>query len=1079
MTRGRITLMTTFVTLTWTTILTGGIGARAEASETTDLSGTWLFRLDPNAVGIREKWFNETLPDQVRLPGSVEENRRGTQTTQPAVGRLTRVYEYVGAAWFQRELTIPESWQGKRITLFLERCHWETHVWVDGKDLGTQNSLCVPHVYDLTDALPPGRHRLTLLVDNSIKLNIGPWGHSLTDETQTNWNGIVGRIELNAHAPVWIDAVQVYSQVSDHHVKAHLTLANRTNAAAQVSIEAVVTPCGQDRPIHRSVTEVHAGAGRRQFEMNLALPPDAPLWDEFAPVRCDLRLSTSAISPAGRFAHTRTVNFGLREFGTRGSQFVLNSRPVFLRGTLECAIFPLTGYPSMDMDAWRRIFTVARSYGLNHMRFHSWCPPEAAFAAADEAGVLLQVEAPFWTGDVGRDAKRDDFIHAELDRILDTYGNHPSFCMMTMGNELEGEYSFLRSLVRYAHQKDPRHLFSTATCFRGPHSENDDFYVLHMTPKGWLRYEGRFANEVPTTDPDYRASIAGYAKPHVSHEMGQWAMYPNFQEAAKYTGTLRALNFEAYRESLTRNGMIDQAEAFRRASGTFMLLLYKEEIEATLRTPNYGGFQLLDVRDFPGQGTALVGMLDPFWDSKGLIAPETFRRYCNSTVPLLRLPKRVWTTNQTLAAKIEVAHHGANPLNQVTPSWTLKDTQGRTVAGGKLPPTTVQPGTLSPLGQLSVALGEIHAPSKYTVTVTLEGTAFANDWDLWVYPASPPPSPTGEAQVYEAWNDAAKKALNEGRKVVLIPPASTPTSRSLPGTFPSVFWCFRLFSGQVGTMGILCDPAHPALANFPTDSHSNWQWWELMSRSRSLILNQTPAAFRPIVQVIDNFDRNHKLGAVLEAKVGNGKLLVCTIDLKSDLDSRPVARQLRHSLLSYANSNRFQPSQELSLSLLDALLATPSIARYRREPKATDKAALDIKAAAHVPPNRSQNWQPSHDRVNRLKTGFGYQVSGGTWLDETGSAWHNATLNLTVTCPKGFSGTLYAHFHDWNRLGRAADITLNDRHLGRLEDHTGPGVWLALPVKAAETANGSIRLSARANSGPNVMITRIILVPAD
>ena len=1045
------------------------------------LAGEWRFRLDPDDVGLQQGWAQGTLPDRIRLPSSTDEQGYGTRTIGAAVGRLTRVHEYVGPAWYQRDVTVPSTWKGKRVTLSLERCHWETQVLVDGEPAGTQNSLIAPHVYDLTRLMAPGNHRLTIRVDNTVRTDIGGWGHSITDETQTNWNGIIGRMELAAVDPVWVAAARVFPDAARRSVRVELTIGNGTGGRVAGEVRVEVVPHGRRgaSPVASAAARFALAGPEDALALDMGLGAAARLWDEFSPALYELRVSLEAGDEDRRYRDERAVTFGLRDLRVEGTQLALNGRPLLLRGTLECCIFPLTGYPPTDLASWLRIFRVAQSYGLNHMRFHSWCPPEAAFAAADQRGFLLQVEAPYWNSNFG-DERTTNFVRAEVDRLLDTYGNHPSFGLLSMGNELlfgGGDSSFLQGVVAHCREKDPRHLY---TCSTSPYDaqRNDDYFVSHFGPGGALRGQGRLNAERPSTAFDFGPALAGTERPVIAHELGQWAMYANLTEVRKYAGCLQARNFEVYRQSLAGHGMLEQAEAFRRASGALMLLLYQEEIETVLRTPRAAGFQLLDVHDFPGQGTAIVGMLDPFWDSKGLIEPQTFREYCGPTVPLLRMPKRVWTTDETLTATVDLAHYGARSLPAVTATWLLRDERGAVVAQGSLGPAAAPTGDLTALGRLSVPLGDVRAPAKLTAEVRLEEPDAVNRWNLWVYPGRLPEMRPADVHVATEWGDEACRVLAAGGKVLLL---SRPDwlQHTIPGSFTPVFWCVRLFAEQPGTMGILCDPAHPALAQFPTGSHTDWQWWELLTRSRALILDETPPEYRPIIQVIDNFDRNHKLGAVFEARVGPGRLLATTIDLESDLDTRPAARQLRHSLLAYAASDRFRPRAPLPVSLLDRLFEVSAVAKMRREPAPDEvrRAVLHVKAGAHVPPFQSPAWRPEHDEVISRAPGCDYTIGGGSWLDDTGSAWHDRQLRVTITCPPGFQGTLYAHFHDWNRLGRTAAISFEGKEVGVLADHTGPGFWLALPVDATQSADGKLELSARTTSGPNVMITRVVLVP--
>jgi hypothetical protein len=907
------------------------------------LAGTWQFQLDPKDRGRQEKWFQQELPERCKLPGSTDENGFGTRNLRkPNYDYLSRIVEYVGPAWYQREVEVPAAWQGQRITLFLERCHWETRVWVDGHPEGMEDSLCVPHVYKnlfppgtVGAWLAPGKHRLTIRVDNSLKYDMGGAAHSTSEQTQTNWNGIVGRIELQVGSPVWIDDFQVYPDVDKHVARVRLTIANAVGPALPAdktpgketagesgptsspssapekpiagTVQLVVTKEAGGGPLAAGKAEFSLTEARKQVEVELPFSGEMPLWDEFSPALCRLDISLQATAGDRTVADRHTTTFGMRRLGVaENKQFTLNGRRIHLRGTLECCIFPLTGYPPTDVESWLRILRIAKSYGLNHLRFHSWCPPEAAFVAADQMGFLFHVEAPQWVGNAGQVPDRDRFIEEEVRRILDTYGNHPSFGLFCLGNELSGDTSFLQKVLKDCKHRDSRHLYTPSTAWSfGP---EDEYRV--MVVRG-LRGPG--------TDHDFRAEIAKQKVPVVSHEIGQWTVYPNLEEIKKYTGVLRPRNFELVRDDLARRGMIGQAADFTRATGLLMVLLYKEEIEVLLRTPNHAGFQLLDLHDFPGQGTALVGTLDPFWDSKGLITPEGFRRFCGPTVPLLRMKKRTYTTDEVFAAEAEIAHFGPAAIAGAAPVWTVKDQEGRQVAGGRWAPRDISTGALSPLGKIEMPLGRIAAPTKLTVTVAIQGTDFGNDWDIWVYPANTDPAVGKDVLVARSWNEETIAALASGRKVLLLVPRAR-LAKSIPGSFTPVFWSPIWFRNGAGTMSILCDPKHPALAQFPTEMHTNWQWYDLLQRSCSMILDDAPAGFRPIVQVIDNFSRNHRLGNLFEARVGEGRLVVSSIDLWSDLEKRPAARQLLHSILAYMDSDAFRPKQALSGDTLSLLL---------------------------------------------------------------------------------------------------------------------------------------------------------------
>lgn len=906
----------------WIVVAVGWLAvpaAPARAGETRSVAGQWRVKLDPGRVGEAQRWYERRLEgDTMRLPGSTDEAKLGPPNTAPAtLDGLYRTHPYEGPAWFESDVIIPGPWRGKHVSLVLERVHWETKVWVDGQELpGAQDSLVAPHVHELGPLSVPATRRVTVRVDNTRKFDLGRFVSIMYEGTQTNWNGVVGAIELRAVDPVSVDDLQVYPDVARKTARVKVRLANTTGRPVRARLTLSARPRTGREAVATRTDEVALDGPSTVVERDLPMGPDVKLWDEFAPNLYVLNAAVSAEVDGKHLADERSTRFGMRSLEVRGTQFVLNGRPIFLRGTLECGIFPHTGYPPTDVAAWRRIYRILRSHGLNHIRFHSWCPPDAAFEAADLEGTIVQAEGPQANVQVGVEPKRDAFTEAELLRTVRAYGNHPSFCLMTLGNEYGGTPEVLERWVDLLRKEDPRRLYSSAS-------------AAQLTPNRQFTEGLPRGIGGPGTERDFRAELAKHDRPLIGHEIGQWTFFPNFDEIKKYDGVLEARNFELVRADLKAKHMLDLAPRFVEATGRHAVLLYKEEIEVLLRTPKYAGFSLLDLHDYPGQGTALVGPLDPFWDSKGFVTPEEHTRYCGPTVPLARLPKRTYTADEPLVATADLAHFGPADLADVRPVWSLKDERGRVVASGALERRNVPTGDLTPLGGFRTSLEKAPAPCRLTLGLELEGTPFANAWDVWVYPpAGPAALPAGVVE-HRAWDDAAKADLAAGRTVVLFPKAVN-ARRSLAGRFLPVFWSPVWFPNQrPNTMGILCDPSHPLFARFPTSAHSDWQWAELLDHSRSLVLDDAPADFRPIVQVIDNFARNHRLGNVVEARVGPGRLLLCAIDLPGLADQYPAARQLRRCIYEYAGSDAFRPAGALEPAWLDEVL-TPSAGAVMR-----------------------------------------------------------------------------------------------------------------------------------------------------
>ena len=923
--------------------ITGGL-------DTVDIAGTWSFKPDTQNVGEKDRWFEQNLPDKITLPGSMVENGFGeqispaTKWTGDIVDRswfnearfekyrqpgnvklpfwLTPVRHYVGPAWYQKVVSVPQKWAGKRIELILERCHWETQIWVDANMVGRQNSLSAPHEYDLTTELTPGRHALTIRVDNSVKIAVGNNAHSISDHTQTNWNGIIGEIKLRTRDRVWIKDLQVYPDVQTQKVKVQATVGNCTPNPLKATLlfEAATVHSERSHRVEPKQADFTASVPEEVVEVQYPLGGDALLWDEFSP---NVYRMTCTIK-AGKYLDCRSVDFGMRQIATDGTQFTINGKKRFLRGTLECCIFPRTGYPPTDIEQWLMVIKIAKSYGLNHFRFHSWCPPQAAFEAADILGFYFQVEGPFWTT-VGNGGPVDDFVYSECDHILREYGNHPSFCFLAYGNEPSGKNQkrFLGDLINHWKKQDRRHLYTSASGW--PIIPESDYHST-SEPRGhqWgAGLSSRMNAKPPETTTDYHDFVSRYKVPVVSHEIGQWCVYPNFGEIAKYTGLTRAYNFEIFRDSLKENHMLDQARDFLMASGKLQTLCYKEEIESALRTPGFGVFQLLDLHDFPGQGTALVGVLDAFWDSKGYVTPQQYRRFACETVPLARMNKRVWTNAETFTATVEISHFGAVPFENAVPEWSITDAKGRTVASGALPEQRVPLGNGTELGKISLPLAAVASPQKFCLAVSLRGTGYCNDWDFWVYPLTIDLTTPSDILVTEELDEKAISALQSGGKVLLLPPPGSVKGKIAMG-FTPIFWNTAWTQKQAPhTLGVLCNPGHPALSQFPTEYHSNWQWWELVTKSEPMILTDLPPDLCPIVQVVDDWFTNRRLGLVFEARVSKGRLMVCTIDLSADLGRRPVARQLRYSLLKYMDSSAFNPKHTLQIEDIKNLFQKP------------------------------------------------------------------------------------------------------------------------------------------------------------
>ena len=805
-----------------------------------DLSGTWQFTLDREG-SVKP---GDAMTETVMLPGTTDTNLKGdpivdkTETTH-----LSRPYSYKGRAWYKRSVEIPKSWEGEPVYLTLERTK-PSEIYVDGRFAGASNDISTPQVFDLSELLTPGSHELAIMIDNGsgVPEQLYANSHAYTEDTQTNWNGIIGEIFLS---------------IMDND---KLSIAN-----SQLSI--------------------------------------------------------------------------FKDFHIEGQHFYANDHRIFLRGRHDACVWPLTGHVPMDVDSWRKYFAVCKDYGLNHVRFHSWCPPEAAFVAADEAGVILQPELPFW-GDF--DAGNEElmtFLHKEGENILKWYGHHPSFRMFALGNELWGSIDKMAEFIADFRKIAPDKVYTFGSNYylgyQGVKPGMDYFTTCRVGGEEWGNYnthtrgsfsfadafDGGMINHFhPNSVMNFEEGCSLTDVPVISHETAQFQTYPDYDEIQKYTGVLYPYNMEVFKDRLEKAGMLDLAKDFHLASGLWSLQLYKQDIEMDLRTPDMAGFQLLDLQDYPGQGSAYVGMLDAFLDSKGLVTPEEWRGFCSEVVPLLVADKYCFTTDEGLHAKIQVANYSGTSLEGKTLRWTLGEQQGSLM----LPAGE----GLIEAGSIAVDLNGYSEPSQVRLSIAIDETEYHNSYKLWVYPDKTDLNQLkSQVVIARELNASIGRLLEEGGNVLLMPGASKLT---VGGLFQTDYWNYRMFKTicennkkevSPGTLGILCNPQHPLFNSFPTEMHTDWQWFPVIKNSHPFMLDNTGKEYRPVVQVIDNIERNHKLGLVFEFTVGKGRLLVVMADLDKAA-AYPEGRAFYQSVINYMSSADFAPDTHITLADLNNLFTT-------------------------------------------------------------------------------------------------------------------------------------------------------------
>lgn len=976
-----------------------------EERQTCDLAGIWRFEIDKEDRGFAEHWEKRRLTQTITLPGCLQAQGYGDAISEdtPWVQSLydalwyqrgeyayaqengTKVpflsqppRHYTGKAWYQKTIFVPEKSDGFVGRLTLENTKWKTTLWIDGECKGSIVSLCAPHVYE-TGALSAGEHIVTLCIDNGWQLPYRPDGHGVSDALGATWNGVAGAITLELFNRVWIERVWVNAQLPKATIKVYLKNETSDTQNCIVRVQDIAR------------TDISAKMicvltpGSQICELTLNYPSDTLLWDEFDQGLQHLIVTLSSISNAlqgemqsfitqlplqskemvSQFQkavlQTKEVTFGFRRVEVKDGHFVINGRNTYLRGTHFGGDYPLSGIPDCGSAYWDKIMETVKTWGMNFIRCHSYCPPEAAFEAADRAGVYLQIECDMWNV-FAPDAQMNNVLWEETKRILDTFGNHPSFLMLSPSNEPGGDWLMpLTDWVSKCRAYDSRHLYTIQSGWPYPMEPDKitgtDYVYFHRSGFG-IQPGGTIRGPRGWNGGDYRESLKDISYPVICHELGQWCSYPDFDVIDKFTGFLQPGNFEIFRESARAHDVLGQNKEFVYNSGRQQVRMLKEDLEANLRTPYIYGFELLDLHDYLGQGTALVGILDPFWDSKGYVAPNEWRQFCDETVLLARIESYCIdrAKNAEVSIPIEVSHFGRAPLQSVCIQWQLEQqpvTQYTYGEHGKtLTQTVFQPpvlcGTLKQrdyaleknqsAGCIYLNMEDIQPDCAYVLRVSMKanGRIVENTWPFWIFdssklnPVSTPDESKAETDTHEAvfiTSDRfnAETLLNEGKRVLFELPYEDTSYDCPPVRFNPSFWNSQMGPTWARGMGMIIKNANPAFASFPTTADGGWQWQSLIENARGLRVEKLGCdCITNLVQPIDEWNRNDKMSLLFECQVGTGRLMMTSINLEQDT---PQAAALKKSILSYMKSDAFEPQGQVSWKQLSSLFEINDVMR--------------------------------------------------------------------------------------------------------------------------------------------------------
>jgi hypothetical protein len=905
-----------------------------------DLSGEWEFKLDPLDVGRAEKWFEARVPydRKIRVPGAwnaqgvafesadqlrtYEENCLEEQKALNKLGTLgvqresERLYSaYPGPGWYRKGVTIPPGWTGKVPWLIFDGVHREAEVWVNGQPAGAHHYYLIPFRIDLSRHAKAGETiKIAVRVDARRRKEVDPLMGCLDtlDFLYVTWGGLHGRVRLEATEATRMEDVFVVPQLGAETAEIRLAIQGPNPGRLSVTAGILDASGGSVVSIKQSI------AGDATEAALVARIPNAKLWSPKSPHLYTARVQLLA---DGVVIDARSVRFGMREFKVAGGKFLLNGKPIFLRGYGDDCIFPNTICPPADKSEFHRRLSLAREYGFNYVRHHSWTPPEEYLEAADELGMMLQPEFPFayrWDLPTTPEAKRSAL--KQWDDIIRLNRNHPSIVAWCMGNELYDSFDLAPEMYRAAKRLDStRVVIDSDGCnFKHKDRETLDFLVVQFGEGNSIGFQdGKYSIPKDVT------------KPVVAHEMGYFVTLPDLKQLDLFQGGLRPYWLLQARDLAARNGLTASYPDWLASSYRLQVASLKSNQE-TARRSRLSGTSVWLFQDYPN---CAEGVMDMFFRPKG-VRPEEFRKYNAPTVLLLDVPRRSWRSGETVDFNFVVSRFEDEPSDAATLRWELKSGT-ETLASGVQEQLRISADGVQELPALKLDMPSRTRAGQLTLTAELvdANAKTQNSWNLWVFPTEPPvdashkvrssgfdtlgniypwaiehtPNPTPantDLLVTTRFGQDTSDYLKAGGRVILLDPEPT---------FAVEKTNFRLSSWDGGgPSGTILDRRHPALREMPSEGWCDLQFYPLIQGSKTILLNALPAKIQPLVRCIDRPTRLADRAYLFEVSVGRGKLLVSGFNFARAIDSKdPAGIFLLDRLVRYALGSEFTPEASL------------------------------------------------------------------------------------------------------------------------------------------------------------------------
>lgn len=840
----------------------------------------------------------------------------------------------MGTFFYRRRFTMPEGFDGEKNTtvLHFEGVQNTALAWINNVYLGCHEGYSTPFDLKIPEGMiNEGENTIVLSVSNHrLEGYAGEPVSGLTSRAANEYTGgITGDVELRVyHSPLRDAVVRVAEDCKS--VMVGVERDGRAEGQEDINsprpevITIYWTVRDGEKVLKRGSNTGQADDDKGMFTFDTC---GMEYWSPENP-----KLYTLEIT-CGEGTLVRT--FGVRRLLAEGEHLKLNGVPYYLRGICEHCYFPETIHPNHDYAYYRSIIKAVKNLGFNFIRFHTYVPEEEYMQAADELGMLVQVECP------------NNATLSEWEDIVRFCRRHACVAIYCCGNELLMDEPFIEHLHKcgdYVHAHTDA-LFSPMSAMRGleyfwvePEQEPETLEEPFKHHPRRIQTVGEFSDvysSYPNGQHSY-FSLDGepdkvddwgrvYGKPRISHEICIDGTYTDLSLKNRYKGTRvgKTQMFNSIEAHLEKKGLLKKSPLYFKNSGEWQRRVRKYCFENVRRSNNIAGFDFLGPIDTHWHTFGYdVGMMNEFYELKPGETVRNVRMYNSPTVILTDMGrKNNFVAGEVLDCEILVSYFGKKDLDQAQVTIRLS-LDGDVIECRVVETDEIKNGQVSKVCDFICELPKVQKPGAMKLYVTLDGDGvFAeNEWELYVFPAAGMfengEMAAAEDNIYEKNSliisegmslQELEALLEAGKDVMLL--SADP--------FVSLSTTYRIaLAGRTSGNQATVIADHPVLYELPHEGFCGWQFAELLEGGQAVCFESDQVPFEPIIEVVSTHKYAIRQAALFEFSVGNGRLLVCSLNFKK---KNPAATWLKEALIRYAESDTFRPKHEITIEQLRAL----------------------------------------------------------------------------------------------------------------------------------------------------------------